>query len=757
MGKKITLGEEIDLKLSARYYRFNRDAAVKDVFDALVELVTNSDDSYHRLFKKGKRGIDGGEVLIEISAKRGTPSHVVVRDKAEGITLKDMQDKLGVVGVRSSEDGDRGFMARGAKDCSALGDVTFDSIKNNKLYSCKITNKVKFIPIENGSAVYSSHRKKLGIKKGNGTVVTIEIKNQPIPQVDTIVRNLSLHFAMRDILAEKGNSDILIRKMNSGEHAKKIIFYKPESKLVCDEKFNIPGYRDASARIVIWKSTESLTDISDKFRRSGLLIKGVRAIHECSLLHSSFEKDEYAKHYFGRIECPYIDDLLLDYDKKIDLEEDHPLENPKLVVDPNRQHGLNREHPFTKVLLEIPTKKLKELIDKDRAENEKDNKEIANKETKGKLDMLAKAASKFFKEEIDDLDQITTDDEFDKETFAKKGVFIYPTYANISVNAIRTFTYYVNKKLFDVEGNNVKLHSDSSAVEIVDNSINLEKHKKDKNLLVGRFALKGKFTEEGIYIEATCKGAAKAEALVSVKESLSEERVFKDSLEFEHSNYKIKEKSTKTLKLFAKYPEVVNKEVSIKIEISDEDSLILKNKCKMSPIAGSNYAIGEVKIEAKRLVKKPVEIKASCNEFIATSKVKIVQKDESGPNIKIEFRDEDFANYRATWGELEGKPNLLLISAKHPSIKRYLGPPPEFVGQNTILFKTILAEVVSESVCRKALRLETENQSWKYNWADKREDSSILEDVFYCFAQKMRAFLPIAHKIMIKDSDVTFE
>src|SRR6266446_5734966 len=141
------LGQPIDIHLAARYYQFNRAFAIRDVFDALVELITNSDDSYHRLFKKGLRPHDGGQILIEYLAQRGgNPSFVIVHDRAEGMTLDEMKTNLGDVGTRRSEEGDRGFMARGAKDCTELGAMTVESIKDDRYYKCELTSKPQFVP-----------------------------------------------------------------------------------------------------------------------------------------------------------------------------------------------------------------------------------------------------------------------------------------------------------------------------------------------------------------------------------------------------------------------------------------------------------------------------------------------------------------------------------------------------------------------------------------------------------------------------------
>jgi hypothetical protein len=66
----IHLDKPVKVQISDRYYQFNRQYAVRDVFDALVELVTNCDDSYHRLYEGGQIDKDGGPILIECMEQR---------------------------------------------------------------------------------------------------------------------------------------------------------------------------------------------------------------------------------------------------------------------------------------------------------------------------------------------------------------------------------------------------------------------------------------------------------------------------------------------------------------------------------------------------------------------------------------------------------------------------------------------------------------------------------------------------------------
>lgn len=47
-----------------------------------------------------------------------------------------------------------------------------------------------------------------------------------------------------------------------------------------------------------------------------------------------------------------------------------------------------------------------------------------------------------------------------------------------------------------------------------------------------------------------------------------------------------------------------------------------------------------------------------------------------------------------------GERQELLVYALHPSVKRYLGPPPDYSGQDLPEWKAVLAEVVTEAIVR---------------------------------------------------------
>jgi len=757
----IKLGIPQEIVLSKRYYEQNRGFAIRDIFDALLELITNSDDSYHHLFIKQKRSDDGGPILVEVEQHRkDKPSIIKIKDKAEGMNLEDMMNKIKIIGEKTSELGDRGFLSRGLKDCTALGDLFVESIVDDRYFKCKLNqNPIQFIPLINGDKVKAELRENLGIDRKNGTVVTIEIgQNTTLPRYDSIIQLLPWHFSLRDMLSDNSPTKIQIKDLNqSNKKPERIIYYPPEGELLVNEEFNIDNYPEANYKLEIWKANEKLDDSKgERFRKSGILIKGNRAIYECTLFHPGFEKDEVAKKFFGRLDCPYIDTLLNEYDDHQKNGINHPNENPFFIIDPSRQSGLRRDHPFIAALFKKPGEILKGLIEEEKRNAQRDQHKISNQETEKRLNELAKEASKFLSNQIDEIDDSTGAGALDGSSLSKAGVIIYPKYFNLELDEIRPLCLYIKKSLISNSNLEVKVWSkDKDTLFILDRNPVLCKHFKNDDIYVCYFKVQGKkISEHQVTIVAQYEHLQPVEAFGKVIENRDFEHEFESPFEFEHKNYSVKLGSKKTLKLFAKYPEAVSQETIIRISSSDVESLPIRGTCTISPVLGTNYAIGEITAHARKLIKNNIKIKSSLNDLETHTKIKIIQKEEPKVDIEIKLVEEDLGNFRAAWADLDGKPNQLKISVKHESIKRYLGKAPDFKGQNEFHFRLLIAELVAESICRRSLTIETRQRSYEFRWADMRDDSKIASDVIGHLQKRIREFVAVAHKTMLSNSEL---
>ncbi len=197
------------LQVTERYLHQNARIAIQDVYDALIELITNSDDTYARLERKGDI-----EIEIERHGKR-SPNIVRVRDFADGMTLEVMERKLGRFGERVSGMAEgysvRGTNSRGAKDVAALGGVVFESIaEDGRYHNCEITPQLDFIPYGPSVRATREHRRALGIARNTGTLVTLTVDRiHTVPFYNNLKDNLRNLVPLRGIIGSPDRRVIL--------------------------------------------------------------------------------------------------------------------------------------------------------------------------------------------------------------------------------------------------------------------------------------------------------------------------------------------------------------------------------------------------------------------------------------------------------------------------------------------------------------------------------------------------------------------
>ncbi len=197
--------------------------------------------------------------------------------------------------------------------------------------------------------------------------------------------------------------------------------------------------------------------------------------------------------------------------------------------------------------------------------------------------------------------------------------------------------------------------------------------------------------------------------------------------------------------------------MDVPIGTNDATAIGLPGRCRLVPVEGTNYAVGELPIKGRRLKAKAV-VRAVLDGQEAQTEVKVVDRreDRRGPRFEFELVPKDFGAYRAMWGDHEGKPNLLLIAGLHESLRRYVGAPNadgSFPGEDNPIYRALLAEIVAEAVCRKSLQLEAKERPWDFKFADQKDDDKIAIDVMSRLQQRLRKFLPTAHREMVKESD----
>lgn len=338
------------VELSERAYKYIRQFTIKSTEDALVELITNSIDAYNKTTKESRK--------LEIEFQ--FPNKLRVRDFALGLTGDEMQACFLQVGTYTSTAESRGFFSRGAKDISAIGDITFQTIKDGK-YSLCVLNSDAYgaVPINSIDAT-DEHRADTKIPE-NGLVVTINLlDNFIVKNPSDEAESISKLTVLRDIMTDEKNvitySHLSVEGVALFNRTLKYAY--PDGSLLLDLTYNVPFYDNVEARFVVYKSQGPMPQPKKENEISfGFLLKSNTTVYEGNTIDDRFRWNPYMNVLYGYLQCDNIDILLKDYDINGATQK-----NPMPIIDPSRLTGLNREHPFIESLLSIPKVRLDHIL-----------------------------------------------------------------------------------------------------------------------------------------------------------------------------------------------------------------------------------------------------------------------------------------------------------------------------------------------------------------------------------------------------------
>lgn len=726
------------IEVDARYQSQQAVMSIRDVFDAVVELVTNADDRYQLL------GIDG-VIEIEVQRQRRSKGSILrVRDFADGMTESEMGSKLAQRGGRVSglEAGEkvRGTNSRGAKDVAALGCVTFDSIAvDGKYHRCQI-EVADFTPFVSEPAT-SKIRKELGLPKGTGTVVTIKVEpTHKIPHHDNLVHKIESLVPLRGILSDPSRK-VVVRDLNNGRQN---VIKAPEwgGKVRGKVALRIPDYPDATAKLIIKRAATQFDGKRGKFREGAIIVQSNHAVHEATLFDDKLDHDPHAAWFFGKLVCPYIDTLWNNYDdaqeKKVPPDEN----NPRPVFDPGRRAGLTRDHPFVRSLFGEALKVLRPLIEEERKRAEGQRASVENQTTRRRLDKLQDAAAKFMEEQQDD-DDVTRDPNFTDKTarLKEKGYSINPPFIQIVAGYSQRMWLNVHQDAYPElsAGSTVQIHAFSDEIVCDKQVCGLEEHPIQSGVLRAVWTVKALTPTPATGVRVRC-GSIVAETLIEVFATLADKYSHVNKLMFSRKQASVPaggpKKSVVLLAPLALVPQ------RMKFEVECDAHFEIVGKRILVPSADTGVAQCRFAVRSR---KENVFGTLTARVAGEEASIRLQSVPLKGSSISIKVLPIDLGNQRYMWrrNTLE-----LQIAARHPSLKRYLGTESDnFPGQDTRHFRLLLAEIVADAVCgkiierrEKAGHYEDEQQDWNQFYAE--------------FSSLMTRFLPIAHKLQVPDSDV---
>jgi hypothetical protein len=349
----------------------------KDIFRALVEIITNSNDSYLRLEQAGWSV--GGEIYIDV-LRRHKNSTIRIWDHAEGMNDSRMDKVVGTYGEATSgikEDKNvRGMWGRGLKDSIfGLGHGYVRSFKGGNFYSCSllVKNGVPTFTLDEPVRALVPVRQQYGILEGNGTIIEIIVSRDDVkvPQFDNFRNYLQRHFELRPIMSNPKRK-IILREMTAEWTVKQeheLSYKAPKGVKVLSERVKIPDY-PAWVKLELNRSSIQLSTRGEEgdYADGGLLVISKGMVLSLTML--KYENDPVAAYFYGSMQCDYLHDL---------LKNDEP------VLTATRD-GINWSHPFAKALRLAVEAKIEPLIEKERKHALREEQTKLDKQLRNKID-----------------------------------------------------------------------------------------------------------------------------------------------------------------------------------------------------------------------------------------------------------------------------------------------------------------------------------------------------------------------------------
>lgn len=473
----------------------------KDVMRALVEIITNANDSYSRLEDAGVSS--NGEMVIDVLRKHSN-SKIVVRDFAEGMTDSRMDKVVGTYGEATSgikEDKNvRGMWGRGLKDSIfGLGYGYVRSFKGANFYSCSLLLK-KGIPtfdLDEPMRATVDLRQKYEVPQGNGTVIEIIVSRNDVkmPQFNNLRNYLQRHFELRPIMSNPKRKIILREIGNDGsvkqEH---VLAYKsPKGEEVLNERIKIQGF-PAWVKLKVFRSAIQLSTRGEEgdYADGGLLVVSRATVISLTML--KFENDPYAGYFYGSLQCDYLHDL---------MKNDEP------VLTATRD-GINWSHPFAKALKLAVEGKIEPLIQKERKHAMREEKTKLDKELRKKIQRALHELNNIA------INELTNRQEKRKVHLPDSGIAFFPERAYVQTGKVLSLLLRAR-----IKGKNsraertVQITANSPEIIVDTPQVVLKPHKNDSSVGEARVRIEGRQVgSEGMVIATI--GNMHTQAIVQV-------------------------------------------------------------------------------------------------------------------------------------------------------------------------------------------------------------------------------------------------
>ena len=343
--------EVCKISATSRFINLAMDGAITEPYEALIELITNSVDSYNRKKSNNSKSnnSDNSNKKDKVYVKY-SPEEFSVQDYAEGLSCDEAQERLFLLGGDTAGDVSRGAMGRGFNDIFYyFKKGTCICTKNNKISEFNIDNtaSLEYTVSRRDVDMTKEEKEKYG-KEGVFVNVSLveELRNIPF---EVIKRQLQNNYQLRSIYINS-EVEILLEglKVEYEEPEKDESFFFEDKA----HRYEIEGYPGVFAELRLYRSKKTIDyNGHPEERRHGVLVTSEYGSHDVGFLdydgaiqYTSNSTKSFQK-LFGYLHCPHIGVLIKESASGVKTTS-----NPWLLIKPSRRGGLDGRHPFIKAL-----------------------------------------------------------------------------------------------------------------------------------------------------------------------------------------------------------------------------------------------------------------------------------------------------------------------------------------------------------------------------------------------------------------------
>lgn len=655
-----------------------RTAIQGNVIRALVELITNSDDSYIRLEEGGKFSLGTIEILYK---KVGRDCIFAVRDNAEGMSYEEVEQNYTKYGAATSglKSGKkvRGYFGQGAKDALAFfSEGQIITFKNGICVKCDIfmNNDEPSFRLYDPEEATEQIREEFGIQE-NGTIAFFKAENDKgvtVPQYLTVFSELGNNFLLRKIMTNKKRK-VYLTDVNSKE-TKKIKYTQPVGEIIENDSFSIPykTYDNFLVNLTIFRSNGELSQKESGFTREGgiLITDDENSVLDLSLF--KYDNEPLLSNIYGEA-CIHNFRILLENEEPVLREE---------------RDGLDNKNPFYQSLKSELEKRLESILNQERKKKEKEDQQKLDLEEANRFKKAFNLLNKIAQDEVQSAIKLTDADDLE---YPKNGFCLYPATAEVTIGKKYRLELRYDTKMFKKK-DIIKITCSTNKVSFSPNEINAQEE--EKGIMRKYITIEGLESNVDAILSCAC-GEKNTRSKISI---VPDNELYIDGLLFQPQSLTLHPNQPRKVSLLV-YTKIIESGELITLTSSNENISVGTTQITVNEYDSQRHVCKyEIDVWGDGIGQQ-AEIWARTSIYETFMEVNIASKVVNPPPRSFGMFDpEPFfdsqntdPNFRSSYSEASKK---ITIYTNFPTVKFYLGPEAKY--RKTIIGQIYVAEIIAE-------------------------------------------------------------